>query len=161
MFLTLSPQHVPASPVALGKESMLSPDPLSVTDNIASHPALPACDGAHPSQTSPYNPEPFLLSRLTALNPRPGCHSSSSSVGRGLSLCIDSHCCWLLSDAEFYNFHCLWRTKTLALALTKIKTQQKPSGRKLLSKNYMTLEARGGHKGEKQVQLVSRQSRQW
>lgn len=68
---------------------------------------------------------------------------------------------WLHSEAQFsYNLCYPWGSKAIAFAQKKIENQEKPSGRSLLSKIDLNLEAKkGGCKGEKQVLVVSRQKR--
>ena len=63
--------------------SMLFPNPLYVIHNISSHSSPPTCDGAHPPQTFPYNPELFPCSCLTSLNPE-----SLSWLSQLLLLCL-------------------------------------------------------------------------
>lgn len=73
----------------------------------------------------------------------------------GSKLCTDSYQCWLLSDAEFsYKSHYAWRSWALAAASQR-SNPAKPLRQKAVLTNWHDS---GGHKGEHQVSLVSRQN---
>lgn len=126
-----------------------------VIRNISSQPNLqPAMEPIHPKPfhttlSSSHIPASCPLAQRT----HPGCHSTLLLCWRHSKLCSHSHCCWLLSDAEFsYKSHYPWRSKAPALALTKIRTQPKTLRQKAVIKKWHDSGSqKGGHKEEEQV----------